>query len=101
MHLLAILAPGTLISVLEAGSERADFHKGGRDEFLTVMRLGSWLGEWHKGVEGVALVQHSGLCVDTLVNVSSSPAHKLLYASVVPFCLVLASVLTFVATRIE
>ena len=48
----------------------------------------------------MALVQCSGLCVDTLVNVSLSPAHKLLKASLEPFSLVLASVLTFVATRV-
>ena len=77
------------------------FHKGGRDKLLRVMRLDSWMGSGTKGVEGVALVQRSGLGVDTLVNVSSSPAHKLLKASLEPCCLVLANVLSFVAIRIE
>ena len=73
------------------------------DELLSLMRLNSLIGEVaQRGVAqvggGVALVQRSDL---TLVNVSSSPAHKLLKASLEPFCLVLASILSFVATRIE
>ena len=77
------------------------FIKVGETNYWKVMRLDSWMGSGTKGVEGVALVQHSGLCVDTLVNVSSSPAHKLLKASLEPCCLVLANVLSFVAIRIE
>ena len=93
MHVTAVLAHDTLISVWKREVRGRTFRKGGRDELLRVMRLDSWMGEWHKGVEGVALVQR-------LVNVSLSPAHKLLKASLELFCLVLASVLSFVATRI-
>ena len=55
-------------------------------KLLTVMRSDSLIGVAQRGVaqvgRGVALVQHSGLCVDTRVNVSSSRSAHVMWSSV-------------------